>query len=256
MPNQTIAFFGATGDCAGYCLAYSLKAGYNCTALARTPSKLIESMKVKGVGSAAIEAHLTIIEGNVQDLEAVKRTLQLEDRVVDYIVSGIGSSPKLQWSVWQPVTLNDPTICQTATKTILEALKHLRLGGKPTLLNVSTTGIAPEGVPRDVPITYLPLYKWFLHVPHVDKQIMEEILREHLELPGDQRAIKGYVHIKPSLLVADKGYGLDKIKFGVDEAPAIGYGMAKEDVGEFMYERLIKPGVSPEWMNKSISLTF
>lgn len=257
MTTQTIAFFGATGDCAGHCLAYSLKAGYNCTALARTPSKLTDSLRTKGVDDSAVESHLTIIEGNVKDVSAVKQTLQLQGRLVDYIVSGIGSVPKLQWSIIHPVTLNDPTICQDAMSTIMQALQQLRpTGEKPTLLNVSTTGIWPAGQPRDVPLAYVPLYKWFLHVPHEDKRVMEESLSAHVQLPEKDQLIKGYVHVKPSLLVGDKGYGMEAIKFGVDEAPAVGYGMAKEDVGQWMYERLIKPGVGAEWMNKSISLTF
>lgn len=256
MSSPTLTFFGATGDCAGYCLAYTLKAGYTCTALARTPGKLTASMTTKGVSSETLASHLTIIEGNVRDVEAVKRTLQSNGRVTDYIVSGIGGTPKLQASLMEPVTLNDPTICQDAMATILEALKLLQPVEKPILLNVSTTGIWPEDKPRDVPLPYLPLYKWFLHVPHEDKRVLEENLTAHMRLPEGERLVQGFVHIKPSLLTGDKGYGLDKVKFGVDEAPAVGYGMAKEDVGEWMFERLIKPGVSPEWVNKSISLTF
>ncbi|KAI7080755.1 hypothetical protein KC327_g10 [Hortaea werneckii] len=44
---STLAFFGATGDCAGYCLAQALNAGYDCRALARTPAKLTASLKNK-----------------------------------------------------------------------------------------------------------------------------------------------------------------------------------------------------------------
>lgn len=256
MPGPSLAFFGATGDCAGYCLAYTLKAGYDCTALARTSSKLTDSMAAKGVDPETVNSHLTIIEGNVRDVEAVKKTLQLNGRVADYIVSGIGGTPKMQASLMEPVTLTDPTICQDAMKTILEALQQLKPFEKPTLLNISTTGIWPEDKPRDVPLAYLPLYKWFLHVPHEDKQVLENNVKAHFELPDAERLLKGFVHIKPSLLTGEKGYGLEKVKYGVDEAPAVGYGMAKEDVGQWMFERLVRPGVSPEWMNKSISLTF
>lgn len=255
MPGPTYAFFGATGDCVGYCLAHTLKAGNDCIALARTPKKLTDSMQAKGVDTAVVEAHLTIIEGNAKDVEAVKKALQLNGRIVDYIVVGVGGQMQMQWSLMQPTTLSDPTICQDVMKTIIEALKQLKPTNKPTLLNISTTGIWPKGKPRDIPIPYIPFYRWFLHSPHVDKQVLEDNLREHIQLPKDQQVIKGYVHIKPSLLVGEGRSGLDKIRFGVDEAPALGYTITREDVGEWMFESLIKSELRPEWINKSVSIT-
>ena len=77
MAPPKVAFFGATGDCAGYCLANALNAGYDCVALARTPAKLTKSMKDKGVNVEALDQHLTIVEGNVKDVEAVKKALQI-----------------------------------------------------------------------------------------------------------------------------------------------------------------------------------
>lgn len=73
MSSPTIAFFGATGDVAGHCLAYCLKAGYLCIALARTPAKLYTSMGNKGVGSSILQRQLTVVEGNAKDVAAVKR---------------------------------------------------------------------------------------------------------------------------------------------------------------------------------------
>lgn len=161
----------------------------------------------------------------------------------------------MQWSLWQPATLTDPTICQNAMKVILQALQQLQSPEKPTLLNISTTGIWPADKPRDVPIAQLPLYKWFLHVPHEDKRVQEELLSEHMRLSESERGFKAFVHVRPSLLTAEKGYGLDKVRYGTEEAPAVGYGMAKQDVGEWMYENLIRPGVKAEWSNSSVTLT-
>ena len=254
--SSKLAFFGATGGCAGYCLANSLKAGYDCTALARTPAKLTQAMKDKGVSSEALDQHLTIIQGNVKDVESVKQAVQLNGQVVDTIVSGIGGTPKLQWSFWQPVTLTDPTICQDAGRTILQALTQLKPAKKPLLINVSTTGIAPQGMPRDIPLVYIPLYKWFLHVPHEDKRILEQALKEHMQLAEGERGLRAYVNVKPSLLFDGDGKGLEAIRQGIDEDPAIGYSIQRGDVGLFMFERLIKSGVKEEWLNKSLPLTY
>ena len=256
MPFSTVAFFGATGDCAGHCLANTLKAGYDCIALARTPAKLTKSMKDKGVSTEALDQHLTIVEGNVKDVEAVKKALQLNGQVVDTVVSGIGSTPKLQWSLIRPVTLADPTICQDAGNTILQALSQLKPVKKPLLINVSTTGIQPEGKPRDVPLLFTLLYYYFLHVPHEDKRVLEEKLTKQMQMTEAQRSIGSYVNVKPSLLMDGEGKGLDAVREGVDEDPAIGCTIQRKDVGLFMFERLVKNGVKDAWRNKSVSITY
>ena len=256
MPASKIAFFGATGDCAGYTLANSLNAGYDCIALARTPAKLTKSMKDKGVSPTALDEHLTIIEGNAKDVEAVKRALQLNGQVVDTIVCGVGGTPQLQWSLWLPVTLNDVTICQDVGNTILQTLQQLKPAVKPLLIVVSTTGIPPTGMPRDEPLLMSPLYRWMLHIPHVDKRKLEEDLTANVGLSESERAIRAFVAVKPSLLMDGLGFGLNIVRQGVPEKPAVGYTIRRHDVGSFICERLIKQEASQDWLNKGISITY
>ena len=52
-------------------------------------------MKDKGVSAEALDNHLTIVEGNVKDVEAVKSALQIKGKIVDTIVCGIGESTSL-----------------------------------------------------------------------------------------------------------------------------------------------------------------
>lgn len=254
-----VAFFGATGGCAGFCLVNSLNAGYDCIALARTPAKLIKSMQEKGISTGTLDRHLTIIEGNVKDVDAVKRTLQLPNgSIVDKIVSGIGGTPKLQWSIMKPVVLTDMTICQDAGATILRSLQELKpgAGNKPIFINISTTGIPPQGKPRDVPIAFVPMYDWGLQAPHADKKVLEAKLAEQFKLPESERGISGYVNVKPSLLMDGEGKGLQAVREGVDEKPAVGYTIQRKDVGLWMFERLVKGEIKEEWMNKSVSITY
>lgn len=256
MPSSKIAFFGATGDCAGHCLAYTLNAGYDCIALARTPSKLTKSMKAKGVSNETLDQHLTIVQGDVKDVEAVKNALQLDGQVVDTIVSGIGGTPKLQWSLATPATLDDPELCQKTGRTILQALGELRLTNKQLLINISTTGTWRQGLPRDVPLLLVGLYHWLGHVMHSDKRILEEMLVEHMQSPEGQRSLRGYVNIKPSLLMDGEGYGLEAVRQGVEQSPAIGYTIQRKDVGLWIFERLLKADVKHEWVNNSVTLTY
>ena len=256
MSASKIAFFGATGDSAGHCLAYTLNAGYDCVALARTPAKLTQSMKDKNVSASALDQHLTIIQGDVKDVSAVKSALQINGIVVDTIVSGIGLPPIFNWSFRTPFTIADPDICKGAGATILQALEQLKPARKPFLINISTTGIPPKGKPRDVPLAYLFLYPYFGHVMHEDKRILEANLAAHVRLPEGQRGIRGFVNVKPSLLMDGEGKGLDAIRQGVDEEPAVGYSIQRKDVGLWMFTNLLEADVKSGWVNKSVSLTY
>ncbi|RMY84270.1 hypothetical protein D0862_11458 [Hortaea werneckii] len=260
---STLAFFGATGDCAGYCLAQALNAGYDCRALARTPAKLTASLKNKHVSSETLDKHLTIVSGDVKDVPAVKETLSLSaghpGNVVDKIISGIGGTPAFQWSLLQPFTLTDPTICQDAGRTILKALEELESTStgrtkKPILINVSTTGIPSPNCPRDVPLLFVPLYHWALAVPHEDKKVLQEALAAHME--SESALLQGFVHVKPSLLTDGEAMGLQAVREGMEIEPAVGYTIRRADVGGWIFQRLVKGEVKGEWMDRSVCVTY
>lgn len=58
--------------------------------VARTPSKLTELLLSKGVSQSAISSHLTVTEGDVRDVSAVKSTLSPKGQTASIIISGIG----------------------------------------------------------------------------------------------------------------------------------------------------------------------
>ncbi|KAK3048170.1 hypothetical protein LTR09_010509 [Extremus antarcticus] len=255
---KPLAFFGATGDCAGHCLALSLRANHPCTALARTPAKLTASMKVKGVSDERLDRNLTIIQGDVRDVEAVKRTLQNQttNEVADTIVVGVGAYPTMQWSLTDPIVQQDPTICQDAGTTILEALAQLKPAKKPLLVNVSTTGIPVAGKAWDVPWWFSWLYRVLLHNAHADKIVLQDNLAHHVSLPEGQKVIRGYVNTKASLLMDGEALGLQIVREGSEDEPAVGYTIRRADVGLWMYERLVKGEVKREWLNKGVCITY
>ncbi|KAI4763253.1 hypothetical protein E4T52_04666 [Aureobasidium sp. EXF-3400] len=243
--SRTIAFLGATGGCAGACLIASLKEGYTCRALARTPSKLTTSLETQGL-SESLLANLEIIQGNAKDIESVKTLLQTPTGIVDTIVFGVGAAPKLRLHI-MPVTLDDIEVCRTAMATLLSALDELKAVTKPRLLVISTTGITKG--PRDVPLLYVPLYHWFLHIPHVDKRVMEELK------PAAERIVGEFAIVRPTLLMDGDGVGVAKVRYGLESNPALGWTIDRKDVGNWLFEKGVKPADLGEFKDQAISLT-
>lgn len=58
--------------------------------VARTPSKLVDALLSKGVPQSVITAQLLITEGDVKDVESVKKALCPAGKTADVIISGIG----------------------------------------------------------------------------------------------------------------------------------------------------------------------
>lgn len=252
-----VAFFGATGDCAGFCLAAALRAGFDCVALARSQTKLRDSLQAKGVSSVIIEERLVIVQGDVRDARAVAEALHVNGRTVDVIVSGIGGTLQLQASLFQPAVINDATICRDAGQVILDALVELAPPHKPLLVSISTTGITNKGEPEDVPLLFRPLYHWFLAHPHADKKALEDKLHDHLQADESKRGIRGYINVKPSLLLDGEGKGSAAVRYGVEglDDPAVGYTICRKDVGEWIFEKLLRRVPPDNWLNKGITLT-
>ncbi|KAF9160938.1 hypothetical protein DFQ26_005049, partial [Actinomortierella ambigua] len=120
---------------------------------------------------------------------------------------------------------------------------------KPLVAVISTTGVS--SVKEDVPFGFQTLYHKFLAVPHADKKIMEQLIADHMALADhSQRVFCGAVVVRPSLLTGDhlvhsKGRkGVKSLKVGSEDKPAIGYTVHRADVGEWIYEEVIRTGGS------------
>ncbi|KAF9096905.1 hypothetical protein BGX23_010216 [Mortierella sp. AD031] len=156
-----------------------MNAGLYASVLARTPSKLVKMLLAQeGITQAMIDAQLTIIQGEVADVSAVKRVLLVPTRkqdtstageeeaeeeveVVSQIISRIGGVAQLHWSLTQSVTIEGLEVCAQA----------------PLITVISSTGIS-DG-PEDVPLGLRYLYHVVLAAPHKDKKEMERIVTEN-----------------------------------------------------------------------------
>ncbi|EER39420.1 conserved hypothetical protein [Histoplasma capsulatum var. duboisii H88] len=253
-----IAFFGSTGGCANACLTYALKNGYKASALARTPSKLQTQLLSQGLDQATIDNNLTIIQGDATDVEVIKRTLSPEKnngKMVSLIISGLGGPPKMTASL-QPITFENPNICENSTNAILSAIEVLQPSTatekeKPILVAISTTGISSG--PRDVPYLLYPLWH-FLEVPHKDKKKMEHAI---FDSPS-KRLLRGAIVVRPTLLVGDhsitSGKGWKTLNVGTEKKPALGHSIQRADVGEWIFEEMVKAG-GEKWLNEKVTLS-
>lgn len=195
-------------------------------------------------------------------MQAVKRTIAPEQNngaLVSAIISGLGGTPKLQASIVQPVTLDNPNICADATKALITAIKELQKSNPgqaaPLLTLISTTGIS-DGK-NDVPVYNCPLYQYFLSAPHEDKCKMEKLARESMkDCPAP---FKGVVCLQPSLLLKDhtisSGKGWQAVRVGVEGDPAVGIGTARADVGHWIFEEIVRKG-GDKRVNEMVTLTY
>lgn len=245
---KTIAFFGATGGCTLAALTHSLRAGYACRALVRTPDKLTAALAAE----AAPTATLTVIHGTIDDAAAVASTVA----GAAIVLFGIGGTPRLTSDVRHRfVTLDDPTVCQRGIAAVLAALDAA--AARPLIAVVSSTGLG-AGRPRDLPWLMMPLYRGLLHTPHADKAAMEAAL----VASGRQTVI-----VRPALLTDGPqtgrlraGYaGRTKTgsdRWGDQEGDAIGYTISRRDVGLWLFEEVVAAGENPEWIGKAVSLAY
>lgn len=261
-PTITHAFLGATGGCCNAALAHSLKAGVKAIALARTPAKLTSLLQSQGLDDETLKNNLTIVQGDATDVSALKSTIAPEQNngaLVSTIISGLGGSPRFQASIFQPVTLDNPHICEEATKALIAAVKELQKSGQqqqkqPLLTVISTTGISD--VKEDVPIYNRPLYHYVLSVPHKDKRVMEKLAKDSMK--DTPAPFKGVISIRPSLLLGDhtisSGKGWQTVRAGTEENPATGFGIPRADVGEWIFEEIVRGG-GDKWVNKMVTVT-
>lgn len=247
---KTIAFFGATGGCGLAALARSLSASHTCQALCRNPSRLTTALSTNYPDAPT--ATLTITEGNAHDPAAVSKVLAHPtdpSRLVDLVVFNLGGVFNAR-----KFALEDPTVCQTAMRTLLSTLDSLvgaGHGAYPRIAAVSSTGISDKG--RDFPLLIAPLYHIMLPGPHADKKEMEKALRG-----GRARE---WTLVRPTLLKdgvnnPSKGIrvGVEDLEAGVLESLEMGYSITRDDVGKWIFENLVQKD-GKEYVRKAVSLT-
>lgn len=235
----------------------------------------------QGIPQTTIDSQLRIVKGDIDDVSAIKNILLVpsagtageggEEAVglVSAIVSGVGGVGKLQWSLRRPVTVDNPDLCANAVKNVIQALQEiyethpsLASGQRPSITVISSTGIS-QG-PEDVPFGLRTLYHIILADPHKDKREMERISLENANDAGlstdATKVFGGAIVVRATLLKGDQsikdGKGWKKLKVGTEEKPAVGYSVHRADVGEWIFEEVVRGedgGV--KWFGQKVTLT-
>ncbi|GAB7340603.1 hypothetical protein MBLNU457_7011t1 [Dothideomycetes sp. NU457] len=248
--KQTYAFLGATGGCTLNALIPALTAGHTCLALARDPSKLRHLLLTNGLPEPLL-ANLTITKGDAKNPSDVRLMLSPDGKTthVTGIVSGIGST--FAWKKGfhlMPIMIQDPTVCESAMAALvstLHTLEPVKGAARPFVVAVSTTGISDTE--RDVPLLLLWLYKWLLHVPHMDKRAMEALLRKS----GEESLV-----VRASLLTDGAARGVNAVRHGVETRPAVGYYISRKDVGGWIWENVLRRGTVGDLDGEAVTVTY
>lgn len=143
---------------------------------------------------------------------------------------------------------------------------------QPLIVAISTTGIGKSGRgPSDVPWLLAPLYHWLLASPHRAKRAMEDVLEAYitasvisntstaLAQPSGTGAARAII-VRPTLLSngAAQMTASGKLRVGTEEAPAVGYSIARESVGGWIWQECCagaREGTGEKWVGRVITLT-
>lgn len=206
-----------------------------------------------GVEQRAIDEHLMIQAGDVQNQDAVKAAVQVNGAVADIIIFGIGMIPKYSGNPLQPIGGEQTDICQVASRAVIDSVRILAPAKKPTLIAISTTGISK--VERDVPLAFYPLYKLLLGLPHKDKEIMEKAINDAVS----EGILGGKVIVRPSLFKDDTPATVQTppaVKVGIEgKQKAIGYFISRKAVGRWLFQEILEKNVG-EWKDQTVSITW
>ncbi|KAL8729667.1 MAG: hypothetical protein Q9166_004616 [cf. Caloplaca sp. 2 TL-2023] len=234
----TVVFFGATGGCTLATLSCALESSYHARALARTPDKLDDMLKKRGLSRTLLDAKLVIVKGNAKDPEDVRKVLiDKNGRIVHQIVFGIDFI----------------TSINAALRDV--AAEVGQADAMPLVTAISTTGLSKT---RDIPLMMIPLYRWMLVVPHADKEELED----RIEWAKKENLIRDFVIIRASLLVDGQTHGSKEIKVGwegkapgeLGEGAALGYSITREDVGFFIFDSVVAKN-GGDLAGKKVSIT-
>ena len=141
-------------------------------------------------------------------------------------------------------------IGRLAANSIIQAIRELKFEHKPFYASISTTGISKGR--QDVPLLMRAMYHYLLATPHADKRVVEQTISE-AGAAGD--TISGYTLVRPAWLSDGASKGMQKIRVGDVDEPAVGYGINRDDVGLWIYEELVK-GDASRWNGKRPSITY
>ena len=81
----------------------------------------------------------------------------------------------------------------------------------------------------------------------MDKRAMEALVRKS----GEENLV-----VRASLLTDGEARGIVGVRQGSEEGPAVGYYISRKDVGEWIWERVLKRGTTGEFDGQAVTVTY
>ena len=85
--------------------------------------------------------------------------------------------------------------------------------------------------------------------------LLEKTFRAANQQVGEKKPFSSFITVKPTLLMDGASRGVEKVRAGSEDAPAIGYTIRRSEVGEWIYAKLIANTPAADWLGKGVCLT-
>ena len=215
-----VAIFGASGATGKLLTRRSLAAGYQVTALLRTPDKF------------PMRDRVHVIQGSAFEPSAVRQTIE----GVDVVFSALGAN-----------SLKKEDVLERAVPQIIAAMQQTAAQAKPVrrIIVLGSAGALPDSLDKQPAwrrwIVQNIVYNTFLKCP-VASQISQwnNISQSDLD----------WTMVMPPMLTNTSGHGTYRIDG--EALPRNGSRISREDVADFMMQQIS----SPQWIRKGVYITW
>jgi putative NADH-flavin reductase len=217
---MNIAIFGASGATGTLLTQRSLAAGYNVTALLRTPEKF------------PLREQVHVIQGSPFDLPSVRQTIE----GADVVFSALGAN-----------SLRKEDVLERAVPQIIGVMRETISQSKPVrrIIVLGSAGALPTSLDKQPLwrrwIVQNIVYKTFLKWP-IASQISQWNNLSHSDLD--------WTMVMPPMLTNTPAHGTYRIDG--DALPRNGNRISRVDVADFMMQQIN----NPQWIRKGVYISW
>ncbi|KAK0556932.1 hypothetical protein OC846_000776 [Tilletia horrida] len=271
-----VVFIGATAGCGLHAFVKLLNATdakHEAILLSRRPEEYKELLTSQhGLSESVFDKQVWVVKGDATKLDDVRNLFHIAKTAgadgtstaepqVHAIVTSVGGKPK--FGINPLIQLIPPNICESAAKTLLEAIEldfpaSLGPDVQPRVIAITSNGMGKSGH-ASLPLALKPMYSWMLKEPHADKEEMEKALHRAAKLQhpdfnptlGDEPLkLHRLTILRPSLLT--DGPCSDK---EVRAAPTLkgAYFISRADVGRELCNSALLGG---KWISEGVTLSY
>ncbi|KAJ3148947.1 hypothetical protein HDU86_007305 [Geranomyces michiganensis] len=260
-----VLLFGASRGCGLEAAVQLVERGHAVTLFLRNPNSLDARLK------NADPALVSVVKGDALNADNVRAAFESIPGGPDIVVTSIGARPSFQNFSFR---LDVERICERASAILLPALQRSTVeqrGGQPIrLIVVSSSGLGKIGH-QELPFALKPMYSWFLHSPHADKEQLELAVYHAAGLSHPDASIEAHAHsaaaaaegakpstptlqefvmVRPALLT-DGPRTEGKYKA---DPHLVAWTVSRADIGQFIASECIAK--DSKWVNQAVTVGY